>query len=89
MKNRLIEILRSNMTVLQTAGHSASSTLRLVDILVRNGVVPVVLCRDCKYFEMNLFDGCEVCTHIHTYVMPDFGCIDGERKNNGQADKAR
>lgn len=49
----------------------------------------MVRCRDCKHFEMNLFDGCEVCTHIHGYVRPDFGCIDGERKDNGQADKTR
>lgn len=44
--------------------------------------VEVVRCKDCKYFEMNPFDGCEVCTHISGYVRPDFGCVDGERKDN-------
>lgn len=42
--------------------------------------VPVVRCKDCKHYEWNPFDGCEVCTHISGYVRPDFGCVDGERK---------
>ena len=44
--------------------------------------VEVVRCKDCKHYEWNPFDGCEVCTHISGYVRPDFGCVDGERKDN-------
>jgi hypothetical protein len=40
-------------------------------------------CRDCKYFQMNPFDGCEVCTRGCGFVRPDFGCVDGKRKENG------
>jgi hypothetical protein len=46
-------------------------------------IVEVIRCKDCKYFQMNPFDGCEVCTHISGYVRPDFGCVDGKRKENG------
>lgn len=45
-------------------------------------IAEVIRCRDCKHFEHNPFDGCEVCTHISGYVRPDFGCVDGERKDN-------
>lgn len=45
-----------------------------------SNLVEVVRCKNCKHFEQNPFDGCEVCTHISGYVRPDFGCVDGERK---------
>jgi hypothetical protein len=45
--------------------------------------VKVVRCEDCKHYEWNPFDGCEVCTRGCGYVRPDFGCVDGERKDNG------
>jgi hypothetical protein len=58
-------------------------TMELLTYAPRVDAVEVVRCRDCKYFELNLFDGCEVCTHISGYVRPDFGCVDGERKVDG------
>ncbi len=44
--------------------------------------VPVVRCKDCKHYEWNPFDGCDVCIHLGRYVHAAFSCIDGERKNN-------
>ena len=38
MRKQLIELLRSNRTVLETAGKSGTSLLRLVDQLIANGV---------------------------------------------------
>ena len=38
VRNRLIELLKSNQSVLQAAGTSATATLRLADHLIANGV---------------------------------------------------
>ena len=39
MREKLIELLRSNMNVLKAAGTSATATLRLADNLIANGVI--------------------------------------------------
>lgn len=46
--------------------------------------VEVVRRKDCKHYVWDEFDGCYACIHLGRFVKPDFGCIDGERKNDGK-----
>lgn len=55
---------------------------RIADHFIANGGIIPVRCKDCMFYEWNPFDGCEVCTRGCGYVRPDFGCVDGERKDH-------
>ena len=65
----------------------------VTDYLLDNDVIPVVRCKDCRYFEQNLSDrrSYGVCTcHGTPYCIhptPGFYCYCGERKNEGTATK--
>lgn len=79
MREKLIEILRVPIYPHELA----DPTEVVADYLLDNDVVPVVLCRDCKYFDEGW---CEYINNYHawgyTRKETDF-CSDGERKDNG------
>ena len=87
MRDKLIELLRSNRVVLETAGKSATSLLRLADHLITNDVVPVVRCKDCKKCTTinNAGEPLLFCEHWKGYpkVEQDGFCYWGERKDDG------
>lgn len=45
--------------------------------------VPVVLCKDCKHYVWDEFDGSYACLSIGRFVKPDFWCAHGERRTDG------
>ena len=90
MREKLIELLRSNRTVLETAGKSATSLLRLADHLIANGVTIPVRCKDCKCWCYE-YDDVGLCVTDVPDIdgvqrLADDFCSYGERKGNGNDD---
>ena len=59
------------------------SVLRVIDEQPTVDAVEVVRCKGCKHYVWDEFDGCYVCVALGRFVMPDFWCAYGERKDNG------
>ena len=82
MREKLIEILRVPIYPHELA----DPTEAVADYLLDNDVVPVVRCKDCKYFIPKVdgtvgFCKCgEVCGYLTTMRVADDFCSYGERK---------
>ena len=82
MREKLIDILRKPIFPHELV----DPTEAVADYLLDNDVVPVVRCKDCKYWS----DGIKGCTDrvkfctIGYYMVGENGyCVFGERKDNG------
>ena len=82
MREKLIEILRVPIYPHELA----DPTEVVADYLLDNDVVPVVRCKDCKYWSDGV-SGCTEhikCCKIGFYMVGENGyCVYGERKDNG------
>ena len=81
MREKLIEILRVPIFPHELV----DPTEAVADYLLDNDVVPVVRCKECKYYEMHYGRGNMGCSNnkaIWTQCPPDAFCSYGERKDN-------
>lgn len=82
MREKLIEILREPIFIHELA----DPTDAVADYLLDNDVVPVVRCKDCKFFCADEFYEDTECVKWRTkwgvcYTTPDGYCHKGERRN--------
>ena len=84
LREKLIALLRSNHTLLETAAVSATSLLRLADLLIEHGVTIPVRCRDCKNYEAGYVRRDHGwCKEWGTAVRASGFCHHGERRTDG------
>jgi hypothetical protein len=82
MREKLIKILRVPIYPHELV----DPTEAVADYLLDNDVVPVVRCKDCKWYSIAPIDGVPYCCHESGYcgehMMGLFFCACGERKDN-------
>ena len=91
MRDRLIELIKQSHCVdvwdyLNDDFMQPNPIETLADYLIKNGVVPVVRCKDCKYYETHKPSVTLNCERDGRLIpmMPDDYCSYGERKcDNG------
>jgi hypothetical protein len=83
-KEKVMELVNKVLRCLPWGEISSHTAEDIADHLIENDVVPVVRCRDCKFYESYIGDS-YMCSKFLGVTIPspnDF-CSYGERKDNG------